>query len=291
MNLLIHPYLPALEVLRTEGHSVNVQPDPAEKPLRIGILNLMPEKQQAELDLLRLLSGTSRTIEVTLLTTATHTPRHTSPRHLATFYTTWGDTGPGNFDGVLINGAPLEHIPFSQVDFIDELAGIVNDCDSNHIPTMNICWGALAALWLRHGIGVKVFDNKISGVFQHRLIAPGHHAVQGFDDLFMAPHSRFAGPDPEMLACSEVKVLASSDQSGPYLMADEKEHIYVTGHPEYAPTTLHREYTRDMARGLNPTMPRNYYPDNDPTRLPVALWRAHGRLLASNWLEICRKMS
>lgn len=285
MRLITHPYLPSAHTLCRELQLLHATQT---VELTIGILNLMPEKEQAEQDLLRLLSGTSRPVKVIFLRPATHSSKNCPAEHLNEFYTTWQSIKPESLDGLLVNGAPLEYVDYSDVTYMPELRGIIADCDRIGIPTLGICWGALALMWLRYGIDKIIYPHKLSGVYMHRLIGHGHPLVNGFDDMFHIPHSRNAGVRPDDLYRTGLLPLAVNPETGPAILASHDGlHCYVLGHPEYAPTTLHREYMRDSLKGLNPRVPANYYPGDDPSKTPLCLWRSHGRLLGNNWLEIC----
>jgi homoserine O-succinyltransferase len=257
------------------------------RPLRIAILNLMPTKIDTETQLLRLLGSTALQVEVTLLHMGSHTSRNTPAAHLAAFYATFDQVHDHKFDGLVITGAPVEKLPFEEVDYWPELCEVL-DWSADHVfSTLHVCWGAQAALYRHHGVKKYPLDEKLFGIFEHRVLEPRSPILSGFDDVFAAPHSRHTEVRAEdVLAVGDVVILAESDEAGVYLAASlDGRQLFVTGHPEYDPGTLRAEYERDVALGLSITVPRNYFPGDDPTRPPRVTWRSHAFLLYSNWLN------
>ncbi|MCI1881295.1 MAG: homoserine O-succinyltransferase [Sporolactobacillus sp.] len=290
MPINIPKALPAREILENENIFVMdteraVTQDI--RPLNILILNLMPEKQKEEAQLLRLLGNTPLQVNITFLKTATHVSTHTSHLHLDQFYTTFAQIKDRRFDGLIITGAPVEKLPFQKVDYWNELKQIMQWSKTSVTSTLNICWGAQAALYYHYGIGKVLLPRKLFGVYRHTITDPKEKLLRGFDDTFVAPHSRYTDLDREALARHpEVKVLASSDEAGALiLIAGNGNQIMVTGHFEYDSNTLAEEYRRDRERGIDQHLPEHYFPDDDPAKRPVNRWRAHAHLFFSNWLN------
>lgn len=258
------------------------------RPLQIAILNLMPVKVTTETQLLRLLSNTPLQIELTLLHMGSHVSRTTSSEHLESFYSTFDDVAHKHFDGLIITGAPIERLDFEDVDYWPEMTRILDWTRTNVQSTLHVCWGAQAALYHHYGVGKYEVQQKISGIFTHRLtgVSP---IVTGFDDEFLAPHSRHTDVRAaEIEGTGEVDVLAVSDEAGVFLAATaDGRQIFVTGHPEYEADTLASEYRRDSEQGLPVQVPAHYFPDDDPITLPLNRWRGHGHLLYANWLNYC----
>jgi homoserine O-succinyltransferase len=257
------------------------------RPLRVAILNLMPTKIATETQLLRLLSNSALQVEVTLLHTATHESRNVDPEHLLNHYYTFDDIRSEKFDGLIITGAPVEQMPFEDVEYWDELKGIMDWSETNVESTFHICWGAQAGLYHRYGIPKYDLPRKMFGIFEHRTLSRTESLLRGFDDLFFAPHSRHTEirrADVEKV--SELNILAESDEAGLYLLGSKDgRHLYATGHSEYDPFTLKSEYDRDVNKGLPIHVPKNYYPNDDPTQTPTVRWRGHSNLLFANWLN------
>jgi homoserine O-succinyltransferase/O-acetyltransferase len=290
MPVKIPSKLPAAAILANEN--IFVMDDERAKmqdirPLKIAIVNLMPTKEVTETQLLRLLGNTPLQIEITLLTMASHESANVSADYLKEFYRTFGSVRGQKFDGLIITGAPVENMPFEEVDYWEELVEIMEWSKSHVFSTLHICWGAQAALYHQFGIDKHRLDDKAFGVFEHRVLNPTHKLVRGFDETFFAPHSRHTTiykEDVEKI--QELELLAESSEAGVFLIASrDGRSIYVSGHAEYDADTLEREYKRDVAKGLKIEVPRNYYPDDDPTRLPRVSWRAHANLLFVNWLN------
>lgn len=257
------------------------------RPLQIAIVNLMPTKIDTETQLLRLLGNTSLQVETELIKMQSHVSRNTSAEHLTAFYKTFPEIRNRNFDGMIITGAPVEHLPFEEVEYWDELCEIM-DWSIEHVhSTFHICWGAQAALYHHFGIPKYPLKEKLFGVFPHYAERKNYILLRGFDDVFMVPHSRHTTVHREDLeACGKLKILASSAEAGVYAAATENgRQIFIMGHSEYDPLTLEKEYLRDKNAGLPIDVPRNYYPDDDDTKEPVVSWRSHANLLYANWLN------
>jgi len=257
------------------------------RPLRVAILNLMPTKIETETQLLRLLGNSALQVEITLLKTATYQPKNTSSDHLIAHYKTWEQVQNEKFDGLVITGAPVEQMPFEEVDYWDELCNIMDWARTNVFSTLYICWGAQAGLYHRYGIRKYPLSRKMFGVFEHKVLLRNQKLLRGFDDSFLAPHSRHTEVRLEDVEkVDELKILAASEDAGLYLAATQNgRHIFVTGHSEYDPLTLKGEYDRDVKQGLPIEVPRNYYPGNDPSKPPLVRWRGHANLLFANWLN------
>ena len=284
MPLIIPKDLPAYEELQQENVFVMHQERAMSqhiRPLRILILNLMPTKIVTETQLARLLANSPLQVQVTFLQTATHSTTHTAPEHMKAFYKTFDEIKNERFDGMIITGAPIEDLDYEDVDYWDELCRIMDYTKENVYSTIHLCWGALAGLYYHFGIPKVHLDKKMFGVFEHRVTRPSNPLVRGFDEVFYAPHSRWAGLDRAAIdACGDLRILAESDIAGPMLLSTESgRQIFVIGHPEYDKYTLDREYKRDVKADKPINIPCNYYPDDDPSRDPLFRWRAHGYLL------------
>lgn len=257
------------------------------RPLKVCILNLMPLKEETELQLLRVLSNTPLQIDVSFMTLKSHVSLNTSASHLNKFYITYDDVKEEKFDGLIITGAPVEKMEFEEVDYWEELCKIMDWSKTNVTSTLHICWGAQAGLYYHFGLEKKSLPKKISGIYKHRVRNRREPLVRGFDDYFYAPHSRYTEVTREdVYACKDLKVLAESEEAGIYIaMAGEGKQIFITGHPEYDRVTLKNEYIRDCGRGLNPEIPEHYFPDDNPENEPFLQWRSHSINLYSNWLN------
>ncbi|MBB2182322.1 homoserine O-succinyltransferase [Lachnospiraceae bacterium MD1] len=257
------------------------------RPLQIAILNLMPIKEDTEVQLLRSLSNTPLQVDITFLTTGSYVGTHTPTSHLDQFYLTYEDVKNRKFDGLIITGAPVELMEFEEVTYWDELVKIMEWSKANVISTLHICWGAQAGLYYHYGIKKKILDKKMFGIFEHRVLKRRVPFVRGFDDVFYAPHSRYTTVDREdILQCSELSILAESDEAGVFIVIDQNEKmIFVMGHPEYDRISLDKEYKRDIAKGLDIALPKNYYPENQPESRPNLVWRAHANAMYTNWLN------
>ncbi len=257
------------------------------RPLKIAIVNLMPTKEVTETQLLRILGNTPLQIEITLLTMASHESTNTSKEYMQAFYRTFESVKDQKFDGLVITGAPVENIPFEEVDYWKELVAIMDWSRKHVFSTLHICWASQAALYHEYGINKHRLDEKVFGVFEHRVLNPTHKLVRGFDETFRAPHSRHTTIHREDVErVKALEILAESDEAGVFLIASrDGRSIYVSGHAEYDADTLSREYNRDVAKGLKIEVPKNYYPDDDPAKTPRNTWRAHANLLFVNWLN------
>lgn len=290
MPIKIPDGLPAQNVLENEHIFVMTENRALHqdiRPLKIGILNLMPTKITTETQILRSLSNTPLQIEVEFIQTSSHLGKNTPQEHLITFYKTFDDIKDLNYDGFIITGAPVEHLEFEEVDYWDELCRIM-DWTSDHVhSTFHICWGAQAALYYHYGIPKHPLPEKMSGVFRHRLLTPKSRLFHGFDSEFWVPHSRHTETRAEdILACPSLKLMAVSNEAGVYAVGNEDgSRFFITGHSEYDAETLDTEYRRDLTKGMNPQVPRHYYPGDDPDQLPVLNWRAHSTLIYTNWLN------
>lgn len=257
------------------------------RPLKIGLLNLMPTKIATETQILRCLSNSPLQIEVTLLQTSTYVGKNTPAEHLVEFYKTFDDVKDHNLDGLIITGAPVELLEYNEVEYWQELCEIMEWSKTHVHSTFHICWAAQAALYYHYGIPKYVLPEKMSGVFAHRMLTPKSRLFRGFDSEFRAPHSRHTEVRAEdILKVPELKLMAVSDEAGVYAVCSEdSKQFFITGHSEYDAETLDTEYRRDLAKGLDPAVPRHYYPDDDPANPPVLNWRAHATLLFTNWLN------
>lgn len=290
MPINIERDLPARDILERENIFVMTDARAARqdiRPLEIAIVNLMPTKIATETQLLRLLGNSPLQVNITLLRTADHVSKNTDAAHLERFYKTFDDVRERLFDGMIITGAPVEQLDFCEVDYWDELRAIMNFSRANVFASLYVCWGALAGLSHLYGIPKRARAEKLSGVYAHQVLAPYKKIFRGFDDVFFAPHSRYSEVLAEDIAkVPELEILATSQEAGVLLVGsrDGRRH-FITGHLEYDRETLDGEYRRDCARGLNPAVPENYYPDDDPDRQPVMRWRSHAHLFFSNWLN------
>ncbi len=257
------------------------------RPLKIAILNLMPTKIDTETQLLRLLGNTSLQVEVELLHTRSHKSKNVSSDHLLSFYKTFYDIKDNNYDGMVITGAPVEHMPFEEVEYWDELCEIMEWSKTHVHSTFHICWGAQAGLYYHFGINKHLMDKKLFGVFPHYVERKSSILFRGFDDRFMVPHSRHTTVLLEdILNHPELKVLSLSDEAGVYALATQNgKQIFITGHSEYDAQTLNKEYLRDKNAGLPIEKPVNYFEDDDENKPPVVTWRSSANLLYSNWLN------
>ena len=257
------------------------------RPLSICILNLMPVKQDTELQLLRALSNTPLQIAVSFMKMNSHVSLNTPIQHLNQFYKTFDELKNNKFDGLIITGAPVEQIPFEEVDYWKELCEIMDWSRKHVFSTFHICWGAQAGLYYHYGLKKVLLPQKLFGVYEHKVMNRKVPLVRGFDDTFLIPHSRHTAVLSEDIHnCSELTVLAESEEAGVLLcMAEEGRQIFVMGHPEYDRVTLDKEYKRDKEKGLPIDLPVNYYPDDDDTKKPRLEWRSHGNILYSNWLN------
>lgn len=290
MPIRIADHLPATRILESENIFVMSEDRAAHqdiRPLHIVILNLMPTKIETETQLLRLLGNTPLQVNVDLMQTATHISKNTAPEHLLEFYRTFDQLKDKRYDGMIITGAPVETYDFESVDYWDELCTIMDWSRENVYSTLHICWGAMAGLYHHHHIEKHPLSQKLSGVFRHRPLDPLHPLLRGFDEMFYMPHSRFTEVwSQEIRQCPALQLLAESETAGAAIAATvDARQVYVTGHMEYDRFTLAEEYRRDVRRGLEPAIPQNYFPENNPDAMPPMLWRSHANLLYANWLN------
>lgn len=290
MPLNVPDNLPAIDVLRDENIFVITETKAMHqdiRPLKIIILNLMPVKVTTEIHLLRMLSNSPLQAEITLLNIRNHTSKNTPREHLEAFYQTFDQVKSQNFDGMIITGAPVEHLDFTEVNYWDEMQEIMEWTKHHVTSTFYICWAAQAGLFYHYGIPKHAVDHKIFGVFKHVVHNNKIPLLRGFDDEFLAPHSRHTDIDrKDILKVAELEIIAESEEAGVYIVVSKDwKQIFVTGHSEYDPLTLKQEYDRDVAKGIPINIPKNYFPDDDPTQPPKVLWKSHASLLFTNWLN------
>ncbi|MDR1916094.1 MAG: homoserine O-succinyltransferase [Synergistaceae bacterium] len=257
------------------------------RPLKIAIINLMPTKNETEIQLLRLLSGTALQVEVDFIQMTSHVSKNTPRDHLTTFYKGFDVIENLCYDGMIITGAPVETLPFEEVDYWPELSAIMEWCNDHVYSVLHICWGAQAGLYHHYGIDKYMLDTKLTGVFPHRSLVSHHPLLRGFDDVYYAPHSRYTTVRAEDIAAQhEINLLSFSDEAGVYIAAsNDSRKIFVTGHAEYDSTTLASEYNRDIRAGVPTPIPVRYFPDDNPENKPVMIWRSHANLLFANWIN------
>ncbi len=289
MPITISNELPAKKVLQSENIFVMSQRRAASqdiRPLKILILNLMPKKITTETQLLRLLSNTPLQVEIDLVRLETHQSKNTSEEHLLHFYQTFSDVKNNKYDGMIITGAPVEQLPFEEVDYWDELCEIFEWSKTNVTSTFHICWGAQAALYYHYGIEKFPLEEKLSGIYKHRVTRKNSKLLRGYDDVFYAPHSRYTTVNRVDVLKAKLAIYAESDKAGVYIAGSKGgKQFFVTGHSEYDAMTLHEEYIRDLGKGLDAKVPENYYPSDNPDNPPIVSWRSHAALLFSNWLN------
>ena len=292
MPIRIPKALPAYKALGEEN--VFVMPEDRAshqdiRPLEVAIVNLMPTTIDTEIQLLRLLGNSPLQVNITLLHMGSHVSKNAPPGHLEKFYVSSEKILHRRFDGFIITGAPVETLDFEDVDYWDELAEVIDYSAANVFSTLHICWGAQAGLYRRYGIGKFLLPKKLFGIFPHGLSEGERHTplFRGFDDEFLAPQSRHTEIDRAAVkACPALKIVSQTEETGIFItVARDYREIYVTGHLEYDPLTLDREYRRDLDKGLDIKIPKNYYPGNDPSNEPLVRWRAHAHLFFSNWLN------
>ncbi len=290
MPIKVQNDLPVKEILERENIFVMDEHRATHqniRPIEIGILNLMPLKEDTELQVLRLLSNTPLQVNVTFVTLSSHESKNTALSHLNQFYERFADIKDRRFDGFIITGAPVEKIHFEEVDYWEELKELMDWTNSHVTSTLHICWGAQAALYYHYGIDKCLLDRKLFGIYKHRVLNRKIPLVRGFDDVFLAPHSRHTDvPVEKIRAHKEITILAESDEAGVFLAsAKEGRQILVMGHPEYDRMTLDSEYKRDLSKGLPIDLPKNYYPEDDPKNKPLLTWRSVSNNLYTNWLN------
>ena len=290
MPIKIPNQLPATNVLESENIFVMTERRAMTqdiRPLQVLLLNLMPTKIATETQLARLLSNTPLQVELELMQTSTYVGKNTPQEHMLKFYTDFEHVKDRYFDGMVITGAPVEKLDFQQVEYWDELCRIMEWSKTHVHSTFHICWAAQAALYYHYGIQKIPLPEKLSGVYPHWVVRRSSMLMRGFDDCFMVPHSRNTSVALEdVMACDKLKILAVSEKAGLYAAATEGgRQIFITGHSEYDADTLKGEYIRDLKQGINPHVPENYFPNDDPSREPIMSWRSHANLLYMNWLN------
>jgi len=290
MPIIIHNSLPAKRVLESENIFVITESTADSqdiRPLRILLLNLMPTKIETETQFLRLLSNTPLQVEVTLLQMVTHVSKNTPTQHLLDFYKSFDEIKHQKFDGMIITGAPVEKLPFEEVDYWDELCKIMDWSNHNVYSVMHVCWGAQAGLYYHYKIPKYEMKEKLSGVYPHMLTEKVHAIVRGFDECFNMPHSRYTNVHPEDIKkIEDLIILAHSKEAGAAMVTSrDGRRVFMFGHCEYDRDTLSKEYFRDVNKGLDIQVPINYFPDDDPKQEPLLTWRSHANLLFYNWLN------
>lgn len=290
MPIRVQNDLPVKEILEKENIFVMDEHRATHQDIRlikIGLLNLMPLKEDTELQILRSLSNTPLQVDVTFVMVSSHEAKNTPTSHLNQFYNRFGEIRDERFDGFIITGAPVEQIPFEEVDYWEELKQIMEWTKTHVTSTLHLCWGAQAGMYYHFGIDKKPLPEKAFGLFWHKVLNRKIPLVRGFDDCFLAPHSRHTEVPMDAVRDDErITVLAESDEVGLFLaMANDGRQIFVMGHPEYDRVTLDGEYKRDLSKGLEIAMPKNYYPDDDPDKTPLLKWRATANNLYTNWLN------
>jgi homoserine O-succinyltransferase len=289
MPITLPKNLPAYGVLRNEG--VMVMPQDAAsrqdiRPIRIGLLNLMPKKIQTETQFARLIGATPLQIDFQLIRMTEHETRNTAAEHMAEFYRPFQEVKSEKFDGLIITGAPIEHLPFEEVTYWDELTEVMDWTQTNVHSTFGVCWGGMAMAYHFHGIPKHMLDHKAFGCFRHRNLTPSSPYLRGFSDDFIIPVSRWTEMRKDEMEAAGLKVLLGSEEVGPCLVEDTGHRaLYIFNHFEYDSGTLKEEYDRDVANGTPINMPQNYYPDDDPSQTPLNRWRSHGHLLYGNWVS------
>lgn len=290
MPIKVQSDLPAKKILEAENIFImdeNRAMQQDIRPLRIAILNLMPLKEATEVHLLRSLSNTPLQVDITFLTTSSYIGKNTAASHLDKFYQTYEDVKHLKFDGLIITGAPVEQLEFEQVDYWNEITEIMEWSKTNVTSTLHICWAAQAGLYYHYGIKKQTLSKKLFGVYQHKVLNRKVPLVRGFDDIFMAPHSRYTTVSKEEIEKNpELMILAESEEAGVFIvLAKDGKQIFVTGHPEYDRMTLGLEYKRDKDKGLDTELPMCYYPDDKDEERPTLMWRAHANAMYTNWLN------
>ena len=290
MPIKIQSELPAYEELISENIFVMTMDRASTqniRPIRIAILNLMPTKIETETQLLRLLGNSPLQVDIELMQVASHVHKNTPQEHLTNFYKTFSELKDEYFDGMIITGAPVEKLPFEEVDYWEELCDIMKWSQTHVFSTLHICWGAQAGLYYHYGIKKHLLPEKLSGIYTHKVLVPHHKLMRGFDDTFTIPHSRHTGIDEEALKrCRGLEVLAVSEIAGSCVICSRNgRQVFVAGHAEYDRDTLAKEYFRDKNKGLNPNVPYNYFPNDDASKTPPMIWRSNATLLYTNWLN------
>jgi homoserine O-succinyltransferase len=290
MPIKIPDRLPALSVLANENIFVMSEHRAAGqeiRPMQVAILNLMPNKIETEIQILRMLSNTPLQINVEFVRIHSKESKNTPSEHLDNFYCVFDDIKHKHYDGLIITGAPLALMDYHEVSFWDKICEVFDWAEKNVTSTMFSCWAAHAALYHHYGLNRHLREQKLSGVYPHTSLDSKEELTRGFDDTFQVPHSRYGYIDEtDYASINDINILATSPEAGVYLAASKnKRQVYLTGHPEYDTSTLHEEYTRDIESNINTEIPTNYYKHNDKTKEPVGSWRSHGSLLFTNWLN------
>lgn len=287
MPIKVPTGLPALQAVKNEGVPVEELKSSTGNTLHIALLNLMPMKETTEADFIRILSSTDAEVELTLMKLDTHTPKHASPQHMQQYYKGFGELRHRHFDGLIITGAPIEKIEFEEVTYWPELCEIFRWAQSNVTSTLFVCWAAQAGLYYKFGIQKYLLPKKMFGLFPHTLLRNDVPLFEGFGGIHYVPHSRHTDIHREAVVAEErIELLSESAESGVYIMQERgTRNFFITGHSEYALKTLDEEYKRDLSKGLPIEPPKNYYPNDDPTQQPQALWQSDARKLFGNWLK------
>ena len=289
MPLRLKETLPVIEKLKKENIFA-MSEERAEhqdiRQLKIAVLNLMPDKQNTELQLLRLLSNSPLQIEVTFIRLVTHQYKNTPATYLLNNYQPFYQIEHKYFDGLIITGAPVEKLEYEDVDYWGELSSIFEWSRLHVTSTLYLCWAAQAGLYYHYGVSKYALDKKLSGIYEHVITAPENELVRGFDKQFFAPHSRYTGISKDDIAANDkLTIVAESDETGAYIVVDDAGNVFVNGHPEYDLYRLAEEYIRDTDKGLSPDVPKNYFPDDDPDKEPVSRWLSTSNVLFTNWLN------
>lgn len=290
MPINIQNDLPVKDILEDENLFVYDEKRAGEqniRPLQICILNLMPKKEDTELQLLRMLSNTPIQLDITFMRMSSHQSVHTSENHLHKFYYSFPELKDRKFDGLIITGAPVEKLPYEQVDYWQELCQVFEWSRTNVWSSFHICWGAQAAIYYHYGLNKRMLPEKLCGIFMHEVHHRRNPLVRGFDDYFMIPHSRYTEVPAEALhRCGRLDILAESEEAGVLLCATrDLRQVFIFGHGEYDRYTLRDEYERDLAAGLHPALPKNYFPHDNPEEKPLLQWRSSSQMLYSNWIN------
>lgn len=292
MPIRISNNLPAFSTLVNENIFI-ISDDRAEhqdiRPLKIAILNLMPKKIETETQILRLLSNTPLHVDIELIQMATHTSKTTSAEHMLAFYKTFNEVKGNRYDGLIITGAPIENMEFEDVDYWGELCEIMEWSKTNVYSTIHVCWGAQAGLYYHYGVQKYKLSEKMFGIFPHSINVPTHPLLKGFDDVFFVPHSRHTEVKrSDIEKIPQLEILTESEISGIHIVCDRaNRQFFITGHSEYDRDTIANEFFRDLKKGLQIQVPYNYFPENDPERIPHFSWCCHANLMFSNWLNYC----
>lgn len=287
MSVYIPKGLPAFDLIDKEGLDLKCYDELQHKALRIALLNIMPKKVETENDFIRLLSHSPFDIELVLVRFCSHKSKNTPEEHLRKFYKDFSEIEQTLFDGLIITGAPVENMPFDEVNYWRELQRVFEWSKTNTTSSLFICWAAQAGLYHFYDINKEPLNKKMFGIFEHQVIQPSLAIFKGFDDSFYVPHSRHTTVSTELIKdCKEITLLAESDIAGAYMVKSNLySHFFITGHSEYAPDALDTEYKRDITKGLPIEIPSNYYKNNDPNSSPIVRWRAHANLLFTNWIQ------